>query len=334
MNNNNSRGQFVTSSEAFTPPRPLNTAVLFLVFNRPDVTAQVFEAIRKARPPRLYVAADGPRVGRTGEGERCAEVRGMATAVDWPCEVRMLFRDQNLGCKRAVSEGINWFFEHEEQGIILEDDCLPSMDFFRFAEDMLVRYALETRISMIAGTNYLSGEIGQPYFFSEHFSIWGWATWRRSWKLYDVEMKEWNGGRARQELKEKFRNPWVRRHFVNTFDLLRREYVDTWDIQWVFSGIMNRSFCLTPSKNLISNIGVDGTHGKGITDSHNMKVESLPSDEYATFWPDIRQNFEYDLRLHKLKNFPAIRKMAAIRISRFLGVHRPLRALYRLLQSR
>src|SRR5688572_20906804 len=103
-----------------TPP------VLFLVFNRPDTTARAFEAIRSARPARLYVAADGPRVGRAGEAERCAEARRIATAADWPCEIRTLFRDRNLGCRLGVSTAIDWFFEHEQEGIILEDDCVPS----------------------------------------------------------------------------------------------------------------------------------------------------------------------------------------------------------------
>src|SRR5690606_2235152 len=118
----------------------LNTAVLFLVFNRPDVTAKCFEAIRAARPARLYVAADGPRSDRLGEAERCEQVRAIATAVDWPCEVKTLFRAENLGCRRAVSGALDWFFEAEPEGIVLEDDCLASPDWFRFAEEMLERY--------------------------------------------------------------------------------------------------------------------------------------------------------------------------------------------------
>lgn len=316
----------MSNSKSIPPPRPLATAVLFLIFNRPDVTGQVFDAIRQARPPRLYVAADGPRPGRQHEPKLCAEARHIATSVDWPCEIRTLFREKNLGCKRAVSEGIQWFFEHEEQGIILEDDCLPCNDFFRFAEDMLARYAAESRVLMITGTNYLSGESSQPYFFSEHFSIWGWATWRRAWQLYDVEMTEWDHPRTRQELKEKFANRQVRYHFAITFDLLRREYFDTWDIQWVFCGIINRCLCLTPSKNLISNIGVNGTHGQGLTDSHNLRVYNLPHKEYDDFRPEIRQHFDYDLRLHQLKSFPAVKRIVAIRIMKYLGVYRLLKA--------
>jgi hypothetical protein len=323
----------MTESNLQKTATSITTPVLFLVFNRPDVTARVFEVIRLARPPRLYVAADGPRQDKLNESELCEVVRRIATAVDWPCEVYLQFQASNLGCKRAVSSGINWFFSKEEQGIILEDDCLPSLDFFRFAEDMLFRYASETRISMITGTNYMSGYIQVPYFFSEHFSIWGWATWRRAWKLYDVEMAEWNERSARQELSEKFRHPCVRRHFSNTFDLLRNEYVDTWDIQWVFTCIMNRCLCLTPTINLITNIGVDGTHGQGTTDSHNLKLGELSAAQYINFSPRIRQCFEYDLRLHREKSFPAIPRLMASRLARRLRLHAPLRSLYRLFRS-
>jgi GR25 family glycosyltransferase involved in LPS biosynthesis len=302
-------------------PLGLQTAVLFLVFNRPDTTRQVFEAIRQARPPRLYVAADGPRHNSVAEAGRVAEVRQVATEVDWPCEVKTLFRDNNLGCKNAVSEAITWFFDNEEQGIILEDDCLPSQQFFVFAEDMLNRYAKETRVMMISGTNYMSGKIKQPYFFSEHFTIWGWATWRRAWVHYDVEMRFWSDQRARSELSEKYSNKWIRKHFEYTFDELTDGYVDTWDIQWVFTGIINRFLCLTPSKNQIQNIGVVGTHGQVVTESHFLPIDGMDMKSYSDFSPKILQNFEYDHALHKLKSIPAVRLKMVKKILKKLAMY-------------
>jgi hypothetical protein len=152
---------------------------LFLVFNRPDTTSQVFEAIRKARPPKLYVAADGPRLDREGELEKCAQVRAIATAIDWPCELHTLFRDLNQGCKIAVSTAITWFFEHEEQGIILEDDCLPSQSFFLFCQEMLNHYKNDTRVWHVAGVYPFATDSRDcnAYCFSEYSPIWGWATW-------------------------------------------------------------------------------------------------------------------------------------------------------------
>ena len=111
----------------------MKSPVLFLIFNRPETTAQVFAAIRQAKPPKLYISADGPRAGRPDEEERCAQARSIATVVDWPCEVKTLVRDKNLGCKLGVSSGIDWFFQNETEGIILEDDVLPMPSFSPFA---------------------------------------------------------------------------------------------------------------------------------------------------------------------------------------------------------
>ena len=145
------------SSNTFTPQHPLKTAVLFLIFNRPDTTKQVFEAIRKSKPPRLYVAADGPRTDKSGEAEKVEQVRRIAMQVDWNCEVKTLFREENLGCGKAVSSAITWFFKNEEEGIILEDDCLPNQSFFWFCEELLERYRDDMRIMAVSGDNFQKG---------------------------------------------------------------------------------------------------------------------------------------------------------------------------------
>jgi len=288
--------------------KELKTAVLFLVFNRPDTTKQVFEAIRQAKPPRLYVAADGPREGKLGEVELVEKVRTIATAVDWPCEVKTLFREENLGCKYAVSGAITWFFEQEEQGIILEDDCLPNQDFFHFSEVNLKKYKNDRRVMMISGTNYLSStNTKMPYFFSEHYTIWGWATWRRAWQLYDVEMADWGPEFDIKFLKKKYKYHYIYKHFQNTFNALKKDYVDTWDIQWVFTCLSNHGLCVTPSVNMISNIGVNGTHWIGLTDSHFIPTLDLKLSQHANVYPKVRINYEYDITLHELKSKKAVR---------------------------
>jgi hypothetical protein len=168
-----------------------NTPVLFLIFNRPNTTEQVFEAIAKAKPRCLFVAADGPRTDKEGEAEKCQAVRDIIKRVDWDCEVKTLFREQNLGCKEAVSSAITWFFEQVEEGIILEDDCLPSDSFFSFCAELLEKYRDDKRIMMISGDNFQDGiQRGDAsYYFSSVPWIWGWATWRRAWRLYDREMQ-------------------------------------------------------------------------------------------------------------------------------------------------
>jgi hypothetical protein len=237
----------------------LDTPVLFIVFNRPETTRQVFEAIRQARPRQLFVAADGPRADRDGEVERCAEVRRIATAVDWDCELRTMFRTENLGCGLGPKTGIDWFFENVDQGIILEDDCLPSPDFFQFSECLLEKYASDTRVMQIAGTNIL-GEWeagGADYFFSDYAGIWGWATWRRAWKLYDYTLAKWEHSTIRALIQTKFFSPEQIAYQSKMYDKTRAfpEEVTWWDYQWHFARLINAGLGIIPARNLISNIG-------------------------------------------------------------------------------
>jgi hypothetical protein len=169
----------------------METALLFLVFNRPDQTAAVFEAIRQARPSKLYVAADGPREKRPEEKELCAAVRRIATAIDWPCDLHTLLRPTNLGCRAAVTEALNWFFELEPEGIILEDDCLPGPSFFRYAAELLECYRHDQRIMCITGGRPVAGTTyGAASYLVSIYNMcgWGWASWRRAWALNDPRL--------------------------------------------------------------------------------------------------------------------------------------------------
>ena len=241
--------------------------VLFLLFNRPDTTELVFEAIRQAQPARLYVSADGPRPNHKAEAERCDQARRITTKVDWPCEVKTLFRDQNLGCKSAVSSAITWFFENEEEGIVLEDDCLPAPDFFPFCEELLTRYREDRRIMAICGSNYApkAAKSKGSYYFSYFADVWGWATWRRAWSLYDQDLTRWakfkrNGGSAPLSGMARWRFQYWERYF----DLTADGKIDTWDYQWIFTVIESGGLACYPRRNLISNLGFrpDATHTK------------------------------------------------------------------------
>ncbi|MEO9656083.1 hypothetical protein [Marinomonas sp.] len=313
-------------------PNMLNTAVLFLVFNRLDTTKQVFEAIREVKPPRIYIAADGARKNKVGEAEVVQSVRDyVCQSVDWDCDVKTLFREENLGCKYAVSSAITWFFENEKQGIILEDDVVPNQDFFYFMENCLEKYKNDNRIMMVTGTNYLGdSSLEAPYSFSEHMTIWGWGTWRRAWSLYDVDMAKWNTSHTKDFFKRKYFSSYIWKHFRNTFDMLETSYMDTWDIQWVFCCLYHHGLCILPKVNMISNVGVEGTHGVGATDSHFIKKESLKSSAYIDFYPDVHVNYKYDISLHELKSRKSVRRESVVRLLRFLKVYNKVRALKRL----
>lgn len=255
----------------------LRSPILFLVFNRPDTTERVFEAIRRARPPRLYVAADGPRASRPTEAERCEAVRRIATAIDWPCEVFTLFRTENLGCKRAVSSAITWFFEHEPEGIILEDDCVPEPSFFPYCDELLERYRDDPRVMCVSGDNFISGawKPDASYYFSKFVHIWGWASWRRAWNLYDVDIRDWQQQDKTAQLERWM--PGERRaqaQWRDCFDGVAGGRIDTWDYQWVYTCWRHGSMSALPAVNLISNIGfgADATH----TVSPESKLAGLP----------------------------------------------------------
>lgn len=259
------------------------SAVLFLVFNRPDVTEQVLAGIRAARPPRLYIAADGARADRPNEAAACDAVRSLVeNGVDWPCTVHTLFREHNLGCRQAVSTAIDWFFQHEEAGIILEDDCLPHPTFFTYCEDLLHHYRDDTRVMHINGSNIMRGWVHDSdysYYFSRHAAIWGWATWRRAWQHYNV---------ATPLLPEIQRKNYLWRHFFNPLEarmMLRPLWathtgqLDTWDYQWSFTLLVQSGLSIMPNVNLISNIGFGGEATHTFNSSHpwaNLPAEPIP----------------------------------------------------------
>ena len=164
----------------------MRTPVAFLIYRRPDLTARVFEAIARAKPPVLLVVADGPK--DAGEEARCAAAREVIEKVDWPCEVRRNYSDANLGCRERVATGLDWVFRQVEEAILLEDDCLPSPDFFAFCEAMLERFRNDDRVGHVSGSNSDRGRASREtsYYFSRYSTIWVWATWRRAWKDYDA----------------------------------------------------------------------------------------------------------------------------------------------------
>jgi hypothetical protein len=236
--------------------------VLLLVYNRYEYTRRVFERIRQAQPGRLYVAADGPRPEISGDDERCAEVRQILSGVDWQCDVKKLFRERNLGLRAAVSSALDWFFAEEPEGIILEDDCLPSLSFFAFCEALLRRFRDEPAVMMISGTNYAPdiARLKTSYCFSRYFSIWGWASWRRVWQLYDPAMQDWPARKAANALQKYYADGFMNRHVSKTFDLAYGGRVSTWDTQLFYTCLFHGGLAVVPAANLISNIGSVGTH--------------------------------------------------------------------------
>lgn len=227
-------------------------SVLFLIFNRPDLTQRVFARIREARPPQLFVVADGPRPDKPEDVDKCRITRSLIQ-VDWDCELHTLYRETNLGCGIGVSRAISWFFENVQQGIILEDDCLPNRSFFLFCGELLDLYKNDKNVFAISGTNIL-GEFKSKYsfIFSYFGGNWGWATWKRAWILYDYEMRQWNDHQIQLKI---FNLLSDKKQFAEIKKLFDTRILTAWDYQWFFTRLAYGGLSIVPIKNLISNIG-------------------------------------------------------------------------------
>jgi hypothetical protein len=240
----------------------MNSAVAIIVFNRPECTAQTLAAIRAARPPRLFVIADGPRASRPDDVEKCAAVRKMIDdGVDWPCVVERDYAHQNLGCGIRPATGLTWAFSRADRLVVLEDDCVPDPSFFWFCDEMLERYATDTRVGQISGCPCHFSEINRPtsYIFSRYGPCWGWASWRRAWDSYDLKMESWPRFAASGSVDAVGLTPAerIRRHAL--YDGLHKsQRTDVWDYQWSYAKARQGMLSIIPCKNLIENVGFDG----------------------------------------------------------------------------
>lgn len=248
-----------------------NTPVALIIFNRPQTAEKVFEAIRQAKPPKLFVIADGPRADKPDDVEKCAAARAIIDRVDWDCEVFKNFSDVNLGCGKRPSTGIDWVFENVEEAIILEDDCLPDPTFFRFCQELLERYRDDERVMTICGLNVQFGHkrTDYSYYFSRYNHCWGWAGWRRAWKHFDYDIKLWPEVRDNDWLVDVLGDARAAKVWTQTFQRTWDEKPDWWDFQWTLAMWLNSGLAILPDRNLISYIGYDRTES-----THTYQDES------------------------------------------------------------
>jgi hypothetical protein len=238
--------------------------VVLFVFNRPRLTAQVYERIRAARPERLLVVGDGPRAGRSEDVGQCLTVREMVSHPDWSCELLTNWSDENLGVLRRLSSGLDWVFRTCSEAIILEDDCVPCRSFFEYSSQLLRRYREDSRIMHVSGNNYQDGRRRDEasYFFSRYTLSWGWATWRRAWRHYDVKMSMWPTAYRKRWLEGVVRDRAEVEFWEEVFDRAYRGLIDTWDYQWLFACWWHGGLAIQPNENLVTNVGIgpDATH--------------------------------------------------------------------------
>ena len=313
--------QAPVDSESSSPVPP----VLILAFNRPDTTARVIAALREVRPEKVFLAVDGARAGRPRELESVSQVRRLAATLDWGCEVKTLFRDVNLGCKVAVSEAITWFFDQVEAGIVLEDDCIAHASFFPFAAELLERYKDDDHIALISGNNFQFGQMQTEYsyYFSRYNHIWGWASWRRAWRLYDHRMSAWPGLRERGWLEDFLQDSVAASYWKGMFDETHSEQNLSWAFRWTFACWANGALTALPNVNLVSNVGfgADSTHT-----FFRGRVAAMPTEPMQFplhHPPSIVRHGPADDATEKVlfsRARPVLRKLK--RIARALGIRR------------
>jgi len=242
------------------------TPIVLFNFNRPKLTRQIFEVVRKIKPTRLFLIADGPRQSWPEDERLCAEVRAIFDEIDWECEVWRDYSDTNLGCSKRIFTGLDWVFENAEEAIILEDDCLPSLSFFPYCEELLARYRNDHRVSLISGTNFdytRATPNNESYFFSRYGGTWGWASWRRTWQQVDQTMSWWDSKVAQKMLIKLFPEPNEWKHWYRLFqEIYSGTIKNEWDYQLLLSCFRYSQCRAVPRINLISNIGFggDATH--------------------------------------------------------------------------
>ncbi len=234
--------------------------ILFIIYNRADSTEKVFNEIRKARPNQLFIAADGPK-DNSEDRNNCFKTRNIISMIDWDCKVKTQLQEHNLGCKLHVNNAISWFFGCIDEGIILEDDCLPSQSFFIFCSELLQQYRKNDRVMMIGGVNFHPDnfKINHSYYFSYLNHIWGWATWKRAWDHYDITMSEWKNLKKTKWIKNFTHSRIYEFAYREAFYKTHSGVLDTWDYQWLFSCWIHEGLSILPSTNLVSNIGFSKT---------------------------------------------------------------------------
>ena len=258
--------------------------VLLIIFNRPELTRQVFNAIREARPTQLFIAADGPRT--VAEKVLTDAARAVTEHIDWPCEVQRNYAEYNMGCKHRPASAISWAFETVEELIILEDDCLPHPDFFTFCEAMLFKYRDEEKVMHISGDCFLPFDLNESYYFTNYTHVWGWATYRRSWQKMDLSMADWEKLKATMFLTKRLQKKYAVAYWEAIFNNVAFDDPKIWDYQWTYSVWKEGGIAIAPAANLISNIGF-GTGATHTLDPENNLAHKKVSELVIKKHPEM-----------------------------------------------
>lgn len=287
----------------------MKTPLLLLIYNRPEVTKVLFNKIKKIKPKIIYIAADGPKENDQNDLERCEKVRNIFNKIDWNCKIHKRYNKKNYGCRNSIIQSINWFFKKEKYGIILEDDCIPSTDFFWLSKILLKKYEKNNKVFCISGSNYLKNfqKVNNSYYFSKYPHCWGWATWRRAWKKNEPNIKFWPKFKNSLDWRDINNNMIEHKYWNKIFDKCYKGKFNSWAYPWTLSVWKNKGLTIIPKKNLVKNIGYgsDSTNSifRNINDIYKVKKIERKIKHPKIIKSDLKKdNFVFDSH-YKGKNY-------------------------------
>ncbi len=272
----------------------LETPLVLIIFNRPELTEKLFRVVQKIKPRELFIISDGPRNKK--EAFLVEKTRNIIEQINWKCTIYRKYSSQNLGCRKSVSSGLDWVFSKTARAIILEDDCVPDLSFFPYCEELLEQYKDEKGVMMISGDNFFKPQMNSSYAFARHSLIWGWATWKRAWSEYR-KSEDKGISYFRKHYTGLRENMNARR--LNSIKKTLEGKIDTWDYIWQFALLVNKGLCIYPAVNLVQNIGFgkDAIHTK-IKTFHST-LTHLPIQFPLKHPKRIEANIEFDTAMEK-----------------------------------
>lgn len=298
---------------------PSNTPILILIFNRPQKVRQLISALGKIKPQAIYVSADGPRASIPTDIEKCAEARALFSNLPWQCEVHTHFSEVNLGCMHGPVSGLNWFFSQVEEGIVLEDDCIPHPSFFNFCTTLLEKYRQDTKVMHISGNNFQDGisRGDGSYYFSLYTHSWGWATWRRAWEKYEPALAQFKDFDKTNRIQTLVLSKDAQRFWIKNFRYTIRGN-DSWDSLWLYTVWQNNGLAILPNKNLVSNIGfdADATHTTIPNQASNIETNGIDVIIHPT---KTEVDFEADELTFKKLFYKPLQKRALSKLNAIIA---------------
>lgn len=273
----------------------IRSPIVLFIFLRDSNVLQTINVLRQVNARSIYLVGEGPRPDRKGERERVLNVRdAVLKAIDWDCSVKTNFVDEDIGAGNRIASGISWVFEYEERAIFLEDDVAPTIDFFRYCDELLEYYNDDKRIMAVCGSNLIQEYgIEESYLFSQLVFPWGWATWKRAWLNYDYKVSEWKRFKKSRYLEKQFPDKTIYRIRAKTWDQAYSGIDYTWDYQFLFHIMINSGYTIIPKKNLICYLGFDdvSTNSTGRNKFMNTPCElDLP----LVHPQNVFKNIEYE----------------------------------------